>query len=99
MTTDDTGIRIGVEDDTIAFLLLFANGLHSYVLARASAHAGYSSSTLMLSQQAVELLIKAIRRLEHEKPEPVHNLVKLIEETKRPIPQKVKDLVAHEATR
>src|SRR5438309_871842 len=99
MTTDDTGIRIGPEDDTIAFLLLFENGLHSYVLARASAHAGYPSSTLLLSQQAVEFLIKAIRRLENEKPEPVHDLVRLIEETKRPIPQKVKDLVAHEPTR
>ncbi len=99
MSTDDTGIGIGPEDDTIAFFTLLTNALHSYVLARASARVGYASSTLLLSQQAVELLIKAIRRLENEKPERDHDLVRLIEGAKKPIPHAVMELTANDATR
>jgi len=90
----DPGLKIGPRDTTIAFIQQLTIGLHHYVLARAALHASYNRPALMLSQQAIELLIKAIHRLENETPPNDHQLIRLIKNVKAPAPAYFEEILA-----
>lgn len=72
-------------DQTISFMLLFGIGLQHYVAARIVLKNGLVNSGILLAQQCIEALIKAIFRLNHKYPAG-HHLVELIHLQREEIP-------------